>query len=128
MIIMSAKIVFGIAGKRRVSTLAKTFVITHRKLLVTRILPLIMFTFFSTECKKYLKVQSKQKALLLVQNMDTRWNSTYLMLKRLKILKHLSGTMWLTIKMIKIRILKLNNDNLLDTLLYCSNFFCNKGM
>ena len=29
----------------------------------------------------------KQKALLLVQDVDTRWNSTYLMLERLKKLK-----------------------------------------
>ena len=31
--------------------------------------------------------QTKQKALLLVQDVDTRWNSTYLMLERLKKLK-----------------------------------------
>ena len=48
------------------------------------------FNHSSTACKKlkYIKVtlgtsDSMQKALLLVQNVETTWNSTYLMLKRL---------------------------------------------
>ena len=47
-----------------------------------------MFTFFLQDNAKNIKMhKKKQKALLLVQDMNTRWNSTYLMLERLKKLK-----------------------------------------
>ena len=51
------------------------------------------------------QAQTKQKALLLVQDVDTRWSSTYLMLKRLKKLK--SGVRYYVAnyKTIKIRLL-----------------------
>ena len=52
------------------------------------------FNHSSTACEKQKKIQvalgssvSLQKALLLVQDVETRWNLTYLMLKRLEKLK-----------------------------------------
>ena len=49
------------------------------------------FNHFSTACEKLKNIQVTlgssdlmQKTLLLVQDVETRWNSTYLMLKRIE--------------------------------------------
>ena len=49
------------------------------------------FNHFSTACEKLKNIQVTlgssdlmQKTLLLVQDVETRWNSTYLMMKRIK--------------------------------------------
>ena len=59
--ILSENIVFGIAGKWRVSTLAKKFIITFRICLVIGILPWIMLKLFlrdnARNIKKHKKIQ-----------------------------------------------------------------------
>ena len=75
---------FGIARKLRVSTLAETFVITFRICLVIVILHWIMFMLsYETFQETLQSTKKKQKALFLVQDVDTRWNLTY-QLKKLK--------------------------------------------
>ena len=75
---------FGIARKLRVSTLAETFVITFKICLVIVILHWIMFMLsYETFQETLQSTKKKQKALFLVQDVDTRWNLTY-QLKKLK--------------------------------------------
>ena len=71
------------------------------------------FNHSSTACKKLKDIQlflgssdSVQKALLLVQDVETMWNSTYLMLKRLEKLK------------ISVQSFVVNNHNLIPKIFF----------
>ena len=65
------------------------------KILLAKVRKLVCcFSLFSNASKMLNKIQTdfdqaqtKEKALLLVQNVDTRWISTYFVLQRLKKLK-----------------------------------------
>ena len=88
------------------------------------------FNHSSTVCEKLKKNQvtlgssvSIQKALLFVQDVETRWNSIYLMLKRLEKLKQVSKTTWLAIYLTPIIFLQPMNGNLLTSKMNCSNHF-----
>ena len=66
-----------------------------------------------------------QKVLLLVQHVETRWNSTYLRLKRLEKLKT-SVQNYVVINSTPILLLQLTNGNWLATLMYCLKLFALK--
>ena len=117
-----AKIVFDIAGKWMVSTLAKSFVILFMICLVIGILLLMMFTFFFCETRS-IKKHKKQNALLLVQNVDTRWNSTYLIIERLKKLKLRIWHYVANYKYDRNSLIQLKICNCITTFFYCSNRF-----
>ena len=64
-----------------------------------------------------------QKPLLLLQDVETRWNSTYLMLKRLEKYKTIVQNYVANNKFKPENILQLVDGNLLASLTDCSDFF-----
>ena len=62
----------------------------------------------------FLRDYKKEMALPLVRDVDTRWNSTYLMLERLKKIKSSVRYYVANYKKIKIRLLNLKNRKLVN--------------
>ena len=86
-----------------------------------------LFNHSSTVCEKPKKIKvtlgssvSMQKALLLAQDVETKWNSTYLMLKRLENLKTSVQNYVITTNLNPKIFLQLMNGNLLASFMSCS--------